>query len=343
MVCTSWMNMKIGISMIDLAMGGAQNFMVQLAQGLAGRGHSIKYYLHASRSDPIHAVPTLLSALNTAAVYVNQPRRLLTCDVIQLDGYHNLRRKLPYLLVFHRCIETYHSYYSIQRSGPVYAPHRVAISQAIQAKLKRTSRMIYQGVPMPTVDWEAPRPFDVAILGRIHSVKQHILFLEICERLYQQRRTLNVLILGGHPGPSAYQEKIDSEIARLQHAGLNIFLTGYLDSSAVYTQLAQAKIMLVTSASEGYGRMAVEGLACGLPVVANPVGGLLEIVQDGQTGFFARSNDASSFTELANRLLDDPSLCQSLGCQGRADVEKRFSYEAMLNAYETLYQQVAHP
>jgi glycosyltransferase involved in cell wall biosynthesis len=223
----------------------------------------------------------------------------------------------------------------------VYAPHRVAISQAVQASLKRSSQIIYYGVPIPTVDWDANRPYDVAILGRIHPVKQHLLFLEICEYLYQQRGHLNVLIIGGHPGPSTYQEKVDSEITRLQHAGVNIFLAGYLPSTDVYTQLTQAKIMLVTSESEGYGRMAVEGLACGLPVVANPVGGLLEIIRDGQTGYFAQLNNANSFAEYAIRFLDDPSLLQAFAYRGRDDVQKRFSYETMLDAYEELYQQVA--
>jgi glycosyltransferase involved in cell wall biosynthesis len=333
--------MKIGLSLVDLAMGGAQNFFVQLAQGLASRGHTISTYLHASRDDPIHTATTLLISLESVAEFVTQPRNLLACDVIQLDGYHNLRRKLPYLPVFHKCVETYHSSYSIQRSGPFYTPHRVAMSQAIQAALKRSSQVIYQGVPLPEVDWEANRPFDIAILGRIHPVKQHLLFLDICELLYQQRGSLNALLISGHPQPSVYQEKVDKEIVRLQQSGLNIYLTGYLDSTAVYAQLAQAKILLVTSESEGYGRMAVEGLSCGLPVVSNPVGGLLEIIKVGQTGYFTELNNASSFAEYANLLLDDPSLCQALARRGRADVEKRFSYEAMLDAYEKLYHQIA--
>ncbi len=333
--------MKIGLSLVDLAMGGAQNFLVQLAQGLANRGHTISTYLYASRDDPIHTAATLLTSLESVAELVTNPRNLQACDVIQLDGYHNLRRKLPYFQVFHKCVETYHSSYSIRRSGPFYAPHRVAISKAIQAALKRSSQVIYQGVPMPEVDWEANRPFDVAILGRIHPVKQHLLFLEICELLYQQRGSLNALLVSGHPRPSSYQEKVDNEIVRLQQTGVNIFLTGYLESSAVYAQLAQAKILLVTSESEGYGRMAVEGLACGLPVISNPVGGLLEIIESGQTGYFAELNNASSFAKYANLLLDNPSLCQAFARRGRADVEKRFSYEAMLDAYENLYHQVA--
>jgi glycosyltransferase involved in cell wall biosynthesis len=334
--------MKIGLSLMDLAMGGAQNFMVQLAQGLAGRGYPINYYLHSSREDPIHTSPTLLKMLDQAASPVNQPSHLATCQVIQLDGYHSLRRKLPYIKIFNRCVETYHSRYSVQRSGPIYTMHRVTISHAIHDYLRLPSHIIYQGVPMPVINWETPRPYDITILGRIHPVKQHLLFLEICERLYQLRGTLQVQIISGYPGPDLYQQKVSAEISRLKNIGVQICITGYLEPAEVYKRLALSKILLVTSKNEGYGRMAAEALACGVPVIANPVGGLKEIIRDGQTGYFSQYNDVQSFTKISNHLLSDPTMRQTLASHGRSEVEQRFSIKTMLDAYENLYRQVAH-
>jgi glycosyltransferase involved in cell wall biosynthesis len=81
----------------------------------------------------------------------------------------------------------------------------------------------------------------------------------------------------------------------------------------------------------------VEAMACQMPVIANPVGGLLEIIEDGQTGYFTKFNDPDSFANLTNRLLEDDILCQRLGCQARKIAEERFSLEKMITEYEAFY------
>ncbi len=336
------MKLRIGFSFVDLALGGAQTFLVQLAQGLSARGHNLSYFLYARRDDPSHISPALFSSLQAIASPVPRPWDLLSCDVIQLDGYHSVLRKIPYLLYLDRCVETFHSTYSVQRSGPIYASHRVAVSRAVQAELKLPALLIYQGIDLPPAPEDNQRQFDVAILGRIHPVKGHLLFLQASERLFRQRGHLNILILGGFPKAGPYQRQVEAEIFRLRAAGLGIQCTGDVSPEEVPIWLAQVKILLVTSQSEGFGRMAMEALACRTPVVANPVGGLLEIIQEGETGFFAHRDDAVSFAEIAGRLLDDPDLQQFLGEQGRLDMAKRFSLAAMLDAYEGLYSSVAH-
>jgi glycosyltransferase involved in cell wall biosynthesis len=334
-------NLRIGFSFVDLALGGAQAFLVQLAQGLSGRGHNLSYFLYARRDDPSHTNPALLSHLQTIASPVRRPRDLLSCDVIQLDGYHSLLRKMPYLLHLDRCVETFHSAYSLRRSGPLYVSHRVAVSRAVQTELKLPSHLIYQGIDLPPAPPDNQRQYDVAILGRVHPVKGHLIFLQACELLYRQRGHLQALILGGFPKAGRYQQQIEAEIARLRAAGLGIHFAGDVSPSEVPAWLAQVKILLVPSQSEGFGRMAMEAMACRTPVVANPVGGLLEIVQEGQTGFFANRDEPASFAEIAGHLLDDLNLLNRLGESGRLYIAEHFSLAAMLDAYEELYSNIA--
>lgn len=334
--------MRIGFSFVDLAMGGAQTFLVQLASGLAGRGHAIFYYLYAEKQDRMHANPSLLNAISLTAEPVNRPGELLSCQVIQLDGYHSIRRKLPYMRKFNRCVETYHSRYSLRRSGPIYPPHRVAVSQAILERIRGRGNLIPTGIPLPEPCPNQEKEFDIAILGRIHPVKQHLLFLQACEKVFQQRGALRVAIIGGHPKTGPYQETVDRQIQRLREDGLQIHLSGNVDYSEVFTWLCKSRLLMVTSESEGFGRMAVEAMACGLPVIANPVGGLLEIIEQGQSGFFAEKDNPESFASLGSQLLDQPTLATKLGNYGREVAEKRFSLEAVLNAYEELYRKIAN-
>jgi len=331
---------RIGLSLVDLAPGGAQTFLVQLAAGLVGRGHTLCYYLHASPSDPQHVSPALLARLQASARAVSRPAELGDCDVIQLDGYHSLRRKLPYLPHWKRCAEIYHSLYSVRRAGPLYPPQRVAVSERVRAAVPGRVQVIYQGIPLPPFPPTAPRRYEVGILGRMHPVKGHLLFLQACEELFHRRGRLKALVLGEPPPPGPYRQQLEAEIERLRGLGLSLHTPGGVPPEEVPAWLRQVRVLLVTSRDEGFGRMALEALACGAPVVANPVGGLPEIVRDGEEGFLARRDDPASFAALAARLLEDEDLRSRLGRQGRRRVEEHFSLERMLDAYEALYREI---
>lgn len=332
--------MQIGFSLLDLALGGAQIFLVQLAAQLNQQDHEIAYFLHANRSDPKYATPSLIEHLNTFAAAVRHPRDLLGCDVIQLDGYHSLRYKLPYIFHLDHCVETYHSIYSTRRAGPIYPKHRIAVSAQVEQALGRPCKIIPPGILFPPLPASQEKEFDLAILGRIHPVKQHMLFLQICSLLGQQRQDLRAVIIGGYPEPGPYQGRVDAKIEQLRRLGINIHMTGNIPSAQVFDWLAKTRLLLVTSLDEGFGRMAVEALACGVPVIANPVGGLTEIIQDGQNGYLAQKDNPQSFCDLALGLLQDEALRQKLGLQGRMIAEQRYSLPQIAKQYEALYRQM---
>jgi glycosyltransferase involved in cell wall biosynthesis len=330
----------IGFSLVDLAMGGAQVFFVQLAQGLAARGHTLSYWLAADSGDSQRVLPVLKVDLDAVAQPVRYPWNLWQADVIHLDGYHSLHRKLPYLPHWGHCVETYHSTYSVQRAGPLYPRYRVAMSEAVRDLLPAPTQVIYQGIPCPSAPSAIEKQFDVAILGRIHPVKNHQLFLAVCEELYRQRGHCSALLIGGHPRSSPYQQEIDAEVRRLREIGVHLHLAGDVPPDDLWQWLFQVRVLLVTSHSEGFGRMAIESLACGVPVVANPVGGLLEIVRPDETGFLAERNNIASFVEQTVCLLEDETLRQAMGQHGRTFVEDHFSLERMITNYEALYHQI---
>jgi glycosyltransferase involved in cell wall biosynthesis len=335
------LTVHIGFSLVDLAMGGAQAFFVQLAKGLAAHGHSVSYWLAADLGDPHRVQPALKGTLDGVARRVRHPWDLWRAGVIHLDGYHSLRRKLAYLPRWNCCVETYHSAYSVRRAGPLYPRHRVAVSGVVQALLPAPTRLIHQGVSFPAVCPASEKRFDVAILGRMHPVKNHRLFLAVCEELYLRRGRCSALLIGGAVRPDSYQQEIDAEIRRLQKQGVALYLAGDVPPGAIGQWLSQVRVLLVTSRSEGFGRMAVDAMAYGVPVVANPVGGLFEVIQPGVTGFLAEKDQVGSFVAQTSRLLDDDALRRAMGQRGRALVAERFSLERMVADYEALYREIA--
>jgi glycosyltransferase involved in cell wall biosynthesis len=103
--------------------------------------------------------------------------------------------------------------------------------------------------------------------------------------------------------------------------------------------LASSHIFALSSRSEALPVSVLEAMAAGLPVVASRVGGIPELVVDGESGLLVPAGDPHALAEALQRLIDDPSLRARLGAAGRARVEKRFRLESFLEAHLDLYRR----
>jgi glycosyltransferase involved in cell wall biosynthesis len=113
---------------------------------------------------------------------------------------------------------------------------------------------------------------------------------------------------------------------------------GYQEELAdVYRRLA---VLLIPSRSEGLPNVALEAMGHGVPVVATSVGGLPEVVSDGENGFLAPSGDAEVLAQRVLCILEDPLLRRRLGQRARQDMASRFSFGARLRALDDIYRRV---
>ena len=76
------------------------------------------------------------------------------------------------------------------------------------------------------------------------------------------------------------------------------------------------------------------------PVIASRMGGLEEVVIDGETGFLVEKDDPAHLARRLEEVLAQPELATHLGARARADALERFSIEANAAAYDALYRQV---
>ena len=106
---------------------------------------------------------------------------------------------------------------------------------------------------------------------------------------------------------------------------------GWHDYASTLTLYAQADICVVPSIwEEPFGLVAVEAMAAGRPVVASRVGGLKEIVQDGETGFLFERGNAQELAGLLDMLLDDARLRLNLGMEGRALAVRNYDWKNVI-------------
>jgi len=101
---------------------------------------------------------------------------------------------------------------------------------------------------------------------------------------------------------------------------------------------AEADVFLLPSESESFGLSALESLACEVPVVASRVGGLPEVVDDGETGFLLPMGDVDGMAAAALKLLEDPARARRFGATARARALERFSQAKVVERYVAFYE-----
>jgi N-acetyl-alpha-D-glucosaminyl L-malate synthase BshA len=102
--------------------------------------------------------------------------------------------------------------------------------------------------------------------------------------------------------------------------------------------LAAADLFLLPSETESFGLSALEALASGVPVIATRVGGLPEVVRDGETGFLCEVGDVDGMARLALELLQEPERWQEMSQLAVADATTRFSQNEIVTQYEHMYK-----
>jgi glycosyltransferase involved in cell wall biosynthesis len=101
--------------------------------------------------------------------------------------------------------------------------------------------------------------------------------------------------------------------------------------------LASADAFVLPSRSEAFPNSVIEAMAAGLPVIANAVGGLLDLIDNGRTGLLVPPSDPDALTPALRFLIENPARAAAIGEAARAEVRQRYSFERMVSAFEDLY------
>jgi N-acetyl-alpha-D-glucosaminyl L-malate synthase BshA len=104
--------------------------------------------------------------------------------------------------------------------------------------------------------------------------------------------------------------------------------------------LSAADVLLLPSEQESFGLAALEAMACEVPVIASRVGGVPEVVTDGETGFLSDVGDVEKMAENAARLLTDAELRREMGRRARESALARYRTDIVIPQYLEFYEQV---
>jgi glycosyltransferase involved in cell wall biosynthesis len=175
--------------------------------------------------------------------------------------------------------------------------------------------------------------FVVGILAALRPEKAHSVFLEAAKEILDTLPNTYFLIVGD----GSEREKLERLCDNLGISGRVVF-AGFRPDTADVLQLFDVSVLSSLPVIETFPMTILESMAAAKPVVVTDVGGLSEMVINGETGIIVPPDDPKSLATATTRILQDPMLARRMGQAGRKRVEANFTIEKMTEKYQTLYQ-----
>jgi glycosyltransferase involved in cell wall biosynthesis len=168
-------------------------------------------------------------------------------------------------------------------------------------------------------------------VGRLIPIKGHIVLLRAFAAARRELPELRLEIAGRGPLEPALKA-----LARELGVADAVGFLGHV--SPIQRAIERASIVVVPSMGEGFGMVALEAMERARPVIAAAIGGLGELVRDGDTGLLVPPGEAEPLTEAILRLARDPALARAMGEAGRRRAVSRFLQTFCTDRTALLYE-----
>ena len=196
------------------------------------------------------------------------------------------------------------------------------------------------------VDCQVFRPAErinatsVVTLGFVKRLKPHYgpEYLIRAMGLIAAKHPQTKLLMAGSGEMRGQLEALTRQLGLTQ----NVSFLGAIEHHRVPELLKNVDIFVMPSIWEGFGVAAVEAEAMEIPVVATRVGGVPEVVLDGETGILVEPGNSEQLAQAILKLIENPTLRRQMGKRGRRHVLANYRWEDNAALMEELYQEVMH-
>jgi glycosyltransferase involved in cell wall biosynthesis len=377
---TSTAHQNILYAITSLDMGGEERHLLELARYMRDCGHSVRVCCLRVRG----VIGRRLEEEGFPVVYFNEPESpsagVLLKNAWQIAGLirehsidlvhsflvrANIEARLAGRLAPARCaivnsegcinVRKSRTAIWLDRSTFRWCDVVLANSRAVADVLSRRERVpkekikvVYQGIDVARFRYagrsthaamSTPRDIVIGYVGRLHSEKGPRYLIEAASLILKTTRRFRLVVVGDGPEAAHLRRMVEAHglSDRVEFTGMQADIVGYMRSF---------DILAIPSLEEGLPTVAMEALACGVPIVATAVGGTPEVVQHGQTGLLVPAAAATSLADALVNLITNESLRRRFAHNGPNAVELKFQAARMLAQTAEAYAhvlKVIHP
>jgi glycosyltransferase involved in cell wall biosynthesis len=283
--------------------------------------------------------PDLIHAHTAHFAYAGLQTGLPT--ILTIHGVLSEQRKVYNRTLFDRTRYGLLAYYERRALTKVRAVTAISayVVEAYAARGSASWTRIANPVPDAFLDLPvAPEPGRILYAGSTDERKDLLTLLAAVALVRAEVPEVR-LCIAGHVTNPAYERQVHRYV-REQGLEPCVEFAGLLGRDALLAQYARCSVVALASVEENAPMALIEGMATSHPVVATRVGGVPEVVHDGETGFLVPPRDPAAMAARLCELLTSPQLCATMGRQARREAAERFGLARISQAYYTLYQRI---
>ncbi|MFH1867457.1 MAG: glycosyltransferase family 4 protein, partial [Candidatus Omnitrophota bacterium] len=315
----------------ELNSGGVETGTVDLARELIKQGH--KAVVISNGGKLIKELEAFGAIHYKLPVHEKYPLTIISMigkirDIIkqeEIDLVH-ARSRAPAFSAFFAsyftkipCITTCHGYYSTHFLSRVMGWGRFVIvaSNLVARHMindfgvpRERIKLIPRGVDLEQFSYKLPsayktkKDYIIGVVGRITPIKGHVYLIRAISKVARLMPNIKVLIIGEAPASKPkYRNELELLVRRLSLSEYIHFLG---ERNDIPKQLEKMDLLIMpSSGEEAFGRAIIEAQACGVPVIATRVGGIVDIIEDNESGILVPPKDWNSLSDAIIRLLKD--------------------------------------
>lgn len=179
--------------------------------------------------------------------------------------------------------------------------------------------------------------FVIITIGRLWVQKNHSLLIDAFNLISKKIKNCSLFIVGEDPTGGSFKRSLARQIEELpretrEHVHL---LGGRKDIPQI---LRAADVFVLSSDWEGVPLTLLEAMGYGLPIVTTAVGGIPDIVSDGETGLLVPKGDRNGLAKGLSKIIESPAMASEMGRKASEEFELRYTIQATVRAYWDLYQ-----
>jgi N-acetyl-alpha-D-glucosaminyl L-malate synthase BshA len=213
------------------------------------------------------------------------------------------------------------------------AKNNLGIEKEIKVIPNFVDHELYQPAPCQMIDNPHQRAITLVHVSNFRPVKRiEDLIYSMCI-ITKKEPDAQLILVGDGPERHRIERLIDKLDLRR-----NILVTGYRSDVAAMMNCADA--LVLCSETENAPLTILEGMSCGLPIIATNVGGIPEQVQDGKNGFIVPVKHPEEIAEAALKLNADENLLAVMGANARKTVLERYTKDKVIKEYIEVYESI---